>query len=83
MELNEIITQLKDKFGDKLDISKVTELLKGTDHSKMSFTDIVAKIKEGGLLGDLDGDGVEEGLMDEIKGKASQMLGGLGHMFGK
>lgn len=83
MELNEIITQLKDKFGDKIDVTKVTEMLKGSDHSNMSLTDIIAKIKDGGLLGDLDGDGVKEGFVEEIKGKASEMLGGLGHMFGK
>lgn len=83
MEVNEIITQLKDKFGDKLDISKVTELLSGVDHSKLNFTEIVEKIKTGGLLGDLDGDGVQESLAEELKGKASQMLGGIGHIFGK
>lgn len=80
MEIQEIITQLQSKFGNGLDITKITESLKGFDHSGMSFTDIVAKIKEGGLLGDLDGDGVQESFVEEIKGKAGQIFGG---MFGK
>lgn len=46
----------------------------------MSFTEIVAKLKDGNILGDLDGDGQVESVMDELKGKASQMLGGI---FGK
>lgn len=80
MEINEIISQLKDKFGDSVNVSQITEKLKGFDHSKMSFTEIVAKLKDGNILGDLDGDGQVESVMDELKGKASQMLGGI---FGK
>ena len=80
MEINELIGQLKDKFGDTVNVSQITEKLKGFDHSKMSFTEIVAKLKEGSLLGDLDGDGKVESTIDEIKGKAAQMFGGV---FGK
>ena len=80
MEIQEITTQLQSKFGGWFDVSKVTEILKGVDLKGMSFDDIVSKVKEGGLLGDLDGDGVKESLVDEIKGKAGQIFGG---MFGK
>ena len=76
MDIQNIIGDLKSKFGDKLDISAVTEHLKGIDTSKLSFTEIVEKIKSKGLVGDLDGDGVEESAIDEIKGK-------IGGLFGK
>ena len=46
----------------------------------MSFTEIVAKLKDGNIIGDLDGDGKVESTIDELKGKASQMFGGI---FGK
>ena len=74
MEINEIISQLKDKFGNSINVEQITEKLKGFDHSKMSFTEIIA------ILGDLDGDGKVESTIDELKGKASQMFGGI---FGK
>lgn len=80
MEIQEIITQLQSKFGGGFDVSKVTEALKGVDLKGLSFEDIVSKVKEGGLLGDLDGDGVKESFVEEIKGKAGQIFGG---MFGK
>ena len=35
--------------------------------------EIVEKVKGSGLIGDLDGDGVQESVIDEIKGK----IGGL------
>lgn len=76
MEITEIVSKLKEKFGDKLDVSKVTELLKKEDGSKLSMSEIIEKVKNGGLLGDLDGDGKVEGAFDEIKGK-------LGSLFGK
>lgn len=76
MELNTIIATLKEKFGDKLDVSKVKEMFKGQDLSKFSFQDIVEKVKSGGLLGDLDGDGKVESTFEEIKGK-------IGGLFGK
>lgn len=83
MEIQQIISQLQGKFGSSFDVSQVTKLLQGMDLSKISFNDIVAKLASNGLIGDLDGDGVKEGLIDEIKGKAGDMLGGLGKMFGK
>ncbi len=80
MEINEIISQLRDKFGDSVNVEQITEKLNGFDHSKMSFTEIVAKLKNGNILGDLDGDGKVESTVDELKGKASEMFGGI---FGK
>lgn len=83
MDLQQIISQLQGKFGNTLDVPQVTKMLQGMDLSKISFNDIVAKLTTSGLIGDLDGDGVQESLVDELKGKASGMLGGLGKMFGK
>lgn len=80
MEINEIISQLKDKFGNSINVEQITEKLKGFDHSKMSCTEIIAKLKDGNILGDLDGDGKVESTIDELKGKASKMFGGI---FGK
>ncbi len=81
MDISEIISSLKDKFGDKLDVAKVTEMFKGQDMSKLSMTEIIAKVKTGGgILGDLDGDGVVENPLEELKGKASKLFGGI---FGK
>lgn len=77
MEINEIISQLQDKFGNSLDITKITELFKGADLSKFSFEDIISKVKGAGLLGDLDGDGVQESLGEELMGKAKDILGGI------
>lgn len=84
MEIQEIIGQLKDKFGDKVDFSQITEKLKGMDLSKFAnISQVVSHLKDGGLLGDLDGDGVQESFTEEIKGKASELLGGIGNIFGK
>ncbi|MCC8071457.1 MAG: hypothetical protein LIO90_06625 [Bacteroidales bacterium] len=77
MEINEIISQLQSKFGNGFNISKVTEVLKGSDHSNLSIHEIISKLTDKGLLGDIDGDGVQESLVDELKGKASQMFGNL------
>ena len=38
--------------------------------------EIIEKVKGAGLIGDLDGDGVQESVIDEIKGK-------IGGIFGK
>lgn len=76
MEIQEIIGQLKDKFGDKLDIEKIKEHLNDMDFSKISnISQILPHLKDGGFLGDLDGDGVKEGLLDELKGKAEDLFG--------
>lgn len=83
MDIQQIISQLQGKFGNTFDVSQVTKMLQGMDLSKFSFNDIVAKLTTNGLIGDLDGDGVQESLIDELKGKAGNMLGGLGKMFGK
>ncbi|MBD5211056.1 MAG: hypothetical protein HDS69_10905 [Bacteroidales bacterium] len=74
MDIQNIISELKTKFGDKLDISAVKEHLKDIDTSKLSFNEIVAKIKSKGLVGDLDGDGVQESAFDEIKGKIGNIF---------
>lgn len=78
MEITEIIGQLKDKFGDKFDVTLVTERLGGLDLKNMNFSEITSHLTD--LIGDLDGDGVKESLIDEIKGKAGSMFGGI---FGK
>ncbi len=83
MDIQQIISQLQGKFGSSIDVPQITKLLQGMDLSKFSFNDIVAKLSTSGLIGDLDGDGKQESLIDEIKGKAGDMLGGLGKMFGK
>lgn len=76
MDIQEVIGQLKDKFGDKIDIASVTEKLKGVDLSKFNFNQILEKLNLSSLMGDLDGDGVKEGFFDEVKGK-------IGGIFGK
>lgn len=76
MDIQNIITELTSKFGGKFDISAVTEHLKGIDLKNFSMSEIVEKVKGAGLIGDLDGDGVEESVFEEIKGK-------IGGIFGK
>ncbi len=73
MEITEIIESLKGKFGDKFDVTKVTERLQGFDLKNMNMSDITSKLSD--LVGDLDGDGVKEGLIDEIKGKIGGIFG--------
>lgn len=75
MEISEIINNLKEKFGDKLDVAKVKEMLQNEKGKMPSMSEIIAKLKSGGLLGDLDGDGKVESTMDELKGK----IGGMFH----
>lgn len=75
MDIQKIVADLKEKFGDKIDVAAVQEHFKGADLSKLSFTEIVAKVKDGGLLGDLDGDGVKESPIEEIKGKIGSLFG--------
>lgn len=76
MDLQTILSELTSKFGNSFDISAVTEKLKGIDTSNLSLTEIVSKIKDTGLVGDLDGDGVQESFIEEIKGKIGNMFGG-------
>ena len=40
------------------------------------MSEIIEKVKSSGLIGDLDGDGVQESVIEEIKGK-------IGGIFGK
>ncbi len=72
MEIQEVIAQIKDKFGDKVDISAITEKLKDVDLSKFNFNEILDKLN----LSNLVGDGVQESFFEEVKGK-------IGGMFGK
>ena len=74
MEIQSIIAQLKDKFGDKFDVATVTEKLKGMDLGNFSMTEIIEKVKGAGLIGELDGDGVKESVIDEIKGKIGSLF---------
>lgn len=76
MDIQNIISELQSKFGGKIDASAIKEHLKGIDTSKFSISEIVEKLKTGGLVGDLDGDGVQESTFEEIKGK-------IGGIFGK
>jgi hypothetical protein len=76
MDIQSIISQLSSKFGGSFDVAAVTEHLKGIDTSKLSITEIIEKVKGAGLIGDLDGDGVKESVIEEIKGK-------IGGIFGK
>lgn len=80
MDIQEIIKQLTAKFGDSFDISKVTEVLKTLDLKNLSLSDIISKLCAQGLLENVNLDSVKGNVMDELKNKASGMLGGL---FGK
>lgn len=76
MDIQNIISELQSKFGDKINVAAITEHFKGVDTSNFSITEIIEKVKNAGLVGDLDGDGVKEGVFEEIKGK-------IGNIFGK
>ena len=80
MDIQEILKQLTAKFGDSFDITKVTNLLKTLDLKNLSFTDIVSKLGEQGLLKNVDLGNVKGNVLDELKNKAGGILGG---MFGK
>lgn len=73
MDINQIITAVKEKFGDKVDVAKITTLLQGLDLSKISLPEIMEKVKESGLVGASNLQGAVEGLKD----KAGDLLGGL------
>ena len=76
MDIQNILSALTSQFGNSFDVSAVTEHLKGIDTSNFSLTEIIEKVKGAGLIGDLDGDGVQESAIDEIKGKISSLFGG-------
>ncbi|MDE6415399.1 MAG: hypothetical protein K2K68_00015 [Duncaniella sp.] len=80
MDIQEIIKQLTAKFGNGFDISKVTDVLKTLDLKNLSFSDIVSKLGAEGLLKNVNLDSVKGNVIDELKSKAGDMLGG---MFGK
>ena len=87
MDIQQILGQLKDKFGDSFDVAKVTSALKLLDLKNLSLTDIISKLHTDGLLANvshlnLDSvkDSVKDSVVDGLKSKAGSMLGGL---FGK
>ncbi|MCF0198404.1 MAG: hypothetical protein HUK02_03650 [Bacteroidaceae bacterium] len=77
MDLQQIIAQLQKQFGNGFDVSKATKLLEGVDFKSLDMNQIIGMLTKGGVIGDLDGDGKVESLAEELKGKASQLLGGL------
>ena len=79
MDVQEIITQLTDKFGNSFDISKVTEALKGLDLKNLNLTEIVGKLHADGLLNNVE-ESLKGNVLEGLKEKAGGMLGGL---FGK
>lgn len=72
MDVQKILGTLKEQMGSNFDKAKVEAALKNIDLSKSGdiLSDVKAKLK------DLDGDGKEEGIVDEIKGA-------IGGLFGK
>lgn len=77
MNIQEIIAQLTEKFGNSFDISKVTEVLKTLDLKSLSLTDIIAKLQGSGLLDNVNLDSVKGGMLDSLKSKAGGILGGI------
>lgn len=77
MDIQEIIAHLKDNFGDSFDITKVTEALKGFDLKSLNITEIVSKLHADGHLPNVGG---LDSIVDGLKGKAGDILGGI---FGK
>ncbi|MDE7452374.1 MAG: hypothetical protein K2M52_03480 [Paramuribaculum sp.] len=80
MDIQDIISQLTAKFGDNFDISKVTDALKGIDLKNLDFSQILSKLHADGLLSNLNLDSVKGGVLDGLKDKAGDLLGGI---FGK
>ncbi|MDE6697815.1 MAG: hypothetical protein K2K25_13120 [Muribaculaceae bacterium] len=80
MDIQQIIAQLKDKFGDNFDIAKVTSALKGFDLKNLDFAEIVSKLHASGLLNNVNLDSLKGNVIDGLKEKAGGMLGGI---FGK
>lgn len=80
MDIQQIIAHLKENFGDNFDIAKVTSALKGFDLKNLNISEIVSKLHADGLLNNINLDSVKGSVLDGLKGKAGDMLGGL---FGK
>ncbi|MBD5256648.1 MAG: hypothetical protein HDS50_03325 [Bacteroides sp.] len=80
MDIQDILSQLTAKFGDNFDISKVTDALKGIDLKNLDFSQILSKLHADGLLSNLNLDSVKGGVLDGLKDKAGDILGGI---FGK
>lgn len=80
MNIQEIISQLTEKFGGSFDVSKVTNLLKSIDLKNLDFSDIVSKLHAEGLLNNVNLDSVKDSMLDNLKNKAGGMLGNI---FGK
>lgn len=80
MDIQNILSQLTDKFGDSFDVSKVTSALKLLDLKNLSLTDIISKLAADGLLKNVGLDSAKDNVIEGLKGKAGSMLGGL---FGK
>lgn len=76
MNIESVIKELTSKFGGgSFDVSAVTEHLKGIDLSNFSMSEVIEKVKGSGLIGDLDGDGVQESVIEELKGKIGSIFG--------
>ena len=80
MDIQQIIGQLTQHFGNNFDIAKVTSALKGFDLKNLDFSEIVSKLHASGLLNNVNLDSVKGSVLDGLKEKAGGMLGGL---FGK
>ena len=88
MDIQAILAQLTQHFGDNFDISKVTSALKGLDLKNLDFKDIVSKLHADGLLSNINLDSLKDNAMDALKGNAMDALkekagGMLGGLFGK
>lgn len=90
MDIQQIIDQLKSKFGDKIDVDKIKAALQGINLKDISFADIVSRLQSHGLLKNMDPDALKANAMNEIndlKDKAGDLkdkaAGMLGNMFGK
>ena len=80
MDIQDIISRLTAEFGNNFDLSKVTEALKGIDLKNLDFSQILSKLHADGLLDNLNLDSVKGGVLDGLKDKAGDLLGGI---FGK
>ena len=80
MDIQQIISHLKENFGDNFDIAKVTNALKGIDLKNLNISEIVSKLHADGLLDNVNLDSLKGNVIDNLKEKAGGMLGGL---FGK